>query len=45
MVPRLEGDRPVGYGITSISVVMILVGVYYLATWNFPQEEKLPRVS
>jgi hypothetical protein len=27
------------YIIASVSAVMILVGVYYLATWNFAQEE------
>ena len=28
-----------GYIIASVSAVMILVGVYYLATWYFPHQE------
>jgi hypothetical protein len=27
------------YVISSVSAIMILAGVYYLAKWNFPQEE------
>lgn len=27
------------YVVTTISAIMILVGVYYLAAWHFPQQE------
>jgi hypothetical protein len=28
-----------GYAIASVSAILILVGVYFLAKWNMPQEE------
>jgi len=28
-----------GYAIALISAIMILIGVYYLANWYFPQQE------
>jgi hypothetical protein len=42
---QTRGLETGNYGIASISVVMILVGVDYHATVDFPQEEQLPAVS
>jgi hypothetical protein len=33
------GMEPGGYIIASVSAVLILAGVYFLAKWNFPAEE------
>jgi len=29
-----------GYVIASVSAILILVGIYYLAKWNYPAEEE-----
>ena len=34
------GPETGAYAIASVSAILILAGIYYLAKWNFPQEEE-----